>query len=101
MNHTRVADWVTIWVVHLPERTETGGLNYRMRAVHSWFRTKVCDFWQCGILWCNVSTTLNQATFEHCFKPNWPPAQRSHAALGPFGLGILSVFNNKLGKIVQ
>ena len=23
-NHTRFADWVTIWVVHLPERTETG-----------------------------------------------------------------------------
>ena len=25
MNHTRFADWVTIWVVHLPERTEKAG----------------------------------------------------------------------------
>ena len=24
MNHMRFADWVTIWVVHLPEWTETG-----------------------------------------------------------------------------
>ena len=23
-NHTRFADWVTMWVVHLPERIETG-----------------------------------------------------------------------------
>ena len=30
MNHTRFADWVTMWVVHLPERTETGGLNYHI-----------------------------------------------------------------------
>ena len=28
MNHTRFAYWVTICVVHLPERTETGGHNY-------------------------------------------------------------------------
>ena len=30
MNHTRFADWVTTWVVHLPEWTETGGHNYRI-----------------------------------------------------------------------
>ena len=28
MNHTRFADWVTIWVAHLPERTETNWPNY-------------------------------------------------------------------------
>ena len=26
MNHTRFVVWVTIWVVHLPERSETEGL---------------------------------------------------------------------------
>ena len=30
MNHTRYADWVTIWVVHLPQWTETGGFKYRI-----------------------------------------------------------------------
>ena len=30
MKHKRFADWVTIWVAHLPERTETGGPNYRI-----------------------------------------------------------------------
>ena len=28
MGHTRFADWVRIWVVHLPELTGTGGPNY-------------------------------------------------------------------------
>ena len=28
MNHTRFADWVTIWVLHFLERAETGGPNY-------------------------------------------------------------------------
>ena len=27
---TRFADWVTIWVVHFPGRTETSGSNYRI-----------------------------------------------------------------------
>ena len=39
MNHTRFADWVTNWVVHLPERTETGGLitasEQTVKVVHS------------------------------------------------------------------
>ena len=34
MNHIRFADWVVNgfadWVVHLPERTDTGGRNYRL-----------------------------------------------------------------------
>ena len=37
MNHARFADWVTIWIVHLPERTETGGsqLVWQVCTVHS------------------------------------------------------------------
>ena len=30
MNHTRFADWVTIWIVHLPDLTDTGEANYRI-----------------------------------------------------------------------
>ena len=31
MNHTRIADLETIYVVHLPERTEMDVSNYRIR----------------------------------------------------------------------
>ena len=31
MNHTRFADCVTISILHLPQRTETGGPNYCIR----------------------------------------------------------------------
>ena len=42
MNHTRFADWVTIWVVHLLEQTERGGPNYQtVLSVHS------CSSWFC------------------------------------------------------
>ena len=44
MDHTRFADWVTIWVVHLLKRTEMGGPNYRigltvggMHSCNGWF----------------------------------------------------------------
>ena len=30
MNHTRFADWVTIWRAHVPERTELAGPNNRI-----------------------------------------------------------------------
>ena len=30
LNNTRCADWVTMWVVFLPERTEIGGPTYRI-----------------------------------------------------------------------
>ena len=30
MNNTRLDDMITIWVVYLPERTETGGPYYRI-----------------------------------------------------------------------
>ena len=32
MNHTRFANWVTIWVEHFPEWTKMGGPNYGIRA---------------------------------------------------------------------
>ena len=40
MNHSRFADWVTIWVVHLPKRVcLVAALDQTVRATHS------CNWW--------------------------------------------------------
>ena len=45
MNCTSFVDWVTIWVVHLPERIEQAGLinasAQTVNSYNSWFKTNI------------------------------------------------------------
>ena len=52
MNHTKLADYITIWVVHLPERTETGGPNYSIGQDCGPCIAAIADFFNVQLLDC-------------------------------------------------
>ena len=62
MNRTRFADWVTIWIIHLPDRPQTSRPNHcigpdcrAMYSCNSWFDSIYIGAGRFGILGVGVS----------------------------------------------